>query len=375
MRALRQYGNLIALALLCALLAVFTEDHAFLTARNLTNLLRSVSVTGIIAVGMTLVIVSGGIDLSVGSLVGLSGIVCAALDAQAGAGRFAAAAVAVLAAGLVPGMINGIFVARFRIPPFVITLGMMTIARGAALILSGGKSIAPLSPGLSAVGSEFVPVGASVALVGLVAAVFATARVLSARALAGLDARAAPRGGLVGAAAVPFAWGAGLAAVLATYRGLPIPVVVFAAVALLGHVLLASTRFGRYLYAVGGNEKAAHLTGIRVDAVKLGAYALVGSLAALSGVVLTARLNGAVPTAGAGYELDVIAAVVIGGTRLTGGSGTIAGTLVGVLITGVIDNGMDLLGITPFLKMIVKGVVIVLAVWLDSVARRREGAG
>ena len=302
-------GIVIALLALAAVLAAL-KPH-FLSPANLTNVVRQVSINGILAVGVTVVLLTGGVDLSLGSLVAVTGVVAAHL-AHPGAYPLAVPIAAGLLAGAACGAVNGAVVTRGGVPPFIATLGMMTAARGLALVLSDGRPVSNMSPELTR---------------------------------------------LAGDAA-----------------GIPIPALILGAVAAAVAWMLRNLRLGRYLYAVGGNELAARAAGIRVQGVKFAAYVLCGALAGLAGVVLAARITTGQPNAGVAYELDAIAAVVIGGTRLSGGVGGVGGTLLGVLLMGVIGNGLDLLNVPSYYQQIVKGAIIIGAVWFDR-CQQASGKG
>ena len=297
---LRRFGILIAFLLLVVVLSFLSDS--FLTVSNLLNIARQVSINAIIAAGMTFVILTAGIDLSVGSVLAFSGAIIAGLLSTGqpllvgiGAG---------LLLGAMLGLVNGLIVTRGGVQPFIATLGMLTIARGATLVYTDGRPITGLP-------DAFVWLGA----------------------------------GDVGR--------------------VPVPVIIMTLVFLAAYVVLTQTVLGRYIYAIGGNEEAARLSGVNVTLYKTLAYVLSGVLAAVSGIILTARLNSAQPTAGGGYELDAIAAVVLGGTTLAGGEGSITGTLLGAFIIGVLNNGLNLLNVSSFYQQVVKGVVILLAVLLD----------
>jgi inositol transport system permease protein len=297
---LHRFGLLFVILLVGLGLTLTTDT--FLSVANLTNVARQVSINGILAVGVTFVLLTAGVDLSLGSVVALSGVACATFAHPGDHSVIVPIAVGLLT-GAACGLVNGVLVTRGGVAPFIVTLGMMTIARGLALIVSGGRPVANMSNELTALAGDFL--------------------------------------------------------------GIPIPVLCFAGVALAAWFFLRNFRLGRHIYAVGGNEHAARAAGVPVERVKLFAYGLCGLLTGLAGVVLAARITTGQPNAGQAYELDAIAAVVIGGTSLAGGVGTITGTLLGVLLIGVINNGLDLLGVSSYYQAVIKGVIIVGAVWLD----------
>jgi ribose transport system permease protein/inositol transport system permease protein len=309
---------LLVLVLVFALL-----EPRFLHPLNLMNVLRQVSISGLVALGMTFVILTAGIDLSVGSLLALAGLVGAyvakggladrfAVGASADAGNPAwLAAAAALGIGLAGGLIQGLAITRLRVPPFVVTLGGLTAFRGAALLFSGGGPISGFAP-------EFTW------------------------------------------------WGQGRVATV------PVPVIIFFVAAIVAHLVLRHTPFGRHVYATGGNARAAELNGVPTRRVVVSVYAISGLSAGLAAFLLAARLNSAEAVAGSGLELTVIAAVVIGGTSLFGGVGTIFGTVVGALLIGVLTNGLVLLNVSSFVQQIVIGVILVAAVALDQFAAGRR---
>ena len=296
-----------SLVALCVLIAAL--EPKFLSAGNLAGVARQTAVITIIAMGMTVVMVSGGIDLSVGSAMALAGVAGALLMA-AGAPP-SMGVLGALAAGAACGLANGVAIAALRIPPFIVTLGAMGIYRGVALLVTDGKAVVGLPQGFGWL--------AEGELLGLV----------------------------------------------------PVPLLLVVAVALLTHFLLSGTRAGRYCYAVGSNVEAARYAGVRVSRYQIMFYVFLGALAGLAGGIESARLVTGQPTAGEGYELRVIAAVVIGGGSLSGGQGSVVGTVIGALIMGVLSNGANLLGISSFTQQIVIGAVIVLAVTFDEFQRRR----
>jgi len=358
---LRRNGAWIGFLALAVIITIAT-DGGFLSARNLSNLVRQASINGLLAGGMTLIILTGGIDLSVGSVVALCGILAGLTQVNHGwaglgaVGAWGSLAVAVLAGTLI-GALNGTLIAVLRLAPFVITLGMMVMARGFALILSDGAAIAPVGESLGSLANANLPMPWTVAF---------TTVVLMTLIWRGLRIGKAERGDLV----FPFATLALLSYAFITYRGIPVlSLFLMAVLGVLGFVL-ARTTFGRSVYALGSNERAAYWAGVPLKKVTILVYIIMGALAGLGGLLLTARLNGADPNAGQLFELDAIAAVVIGGTSLKGGQGSIMGSFIGALMIATLNNGMDLLGVSSFYQMVFKGLIIVVAVSLDHGQRR-----
>jgi ribose transport system permease protein len=304
--------SLIALLLMVIAMTMLSDN--FLTADNGWNILRQISVNLCLSIGMTLIILSGGIDLSVGAILALASAVAAGvlkngieipmLDVLLQV-TLAGAIVSGIGVGLALGWFNGFVITRFRLPPFVATLGMFSIARGLTMLCTGGFPVTGLGAGFAYLGTGI-------------------------------------------------------------FLGVPMPVWITAALVAVFVIVTKKTRFGRYLYAVGGNERAAVLTGLRVNRIKVWVYTLAGGLAGVAGLLVTARLDSAQPNAGFGYELDSIAAVVIGGTSLSGGRGSVLGTVLGCLIIGVLNNGLFLLNVSPFWQQVVKGLVILAAVAIDK---------
>jgi ribose transport system permease protein len=300
-------GPLVGLILLCVLLSLATDT--FLSVRNALNILDQVTVLGVMAIGMTFVILIGGIDLSVGSVLALAMMVMGWLANVVGVPLPVSILIALVAAGLC-GMVSGVLITAFRVPPFIATLAMMSVARGLANMITDGQQIVGFPDWFTtlAISRHFGILTATVALMLIILVV---------------------------------------AAAFLRYRA-----------------------GGRMLYAVGGNPEVARLAGIDVRLVNIGVYVVAAVLAGLAGIVLAARLDSVQPSSGFGYELDTIAAVVIGGTSLSGGTGTVGGTLIGVLIIGVLRNGLNLLNVSPFLQQVVIGVVIVLAVAAETLRRK-----
>lgn len=302
----RQLGTLSGLLGLIVVLWILTPH--FLTVSNLLNVAQQATIIAIIAVGMTFVIITGGIDLSVGSVLAFAGVVMA--NALLSGVPLPLALLIGLGVGLLCGVTNGLLITIGRLPPFIATLGMMSVARGAALMFTEGRPISGFSEGFRSI---------------------ATGEILR----------------------------------------IPTPVVIMIVVYLIAHFVLKRTKLGRYTYAIGGNEEAALLSGINVKLNKTMVYGIAGLLSGLAAILLTARLNSAQPIAGMSYELDAIAATVIGGTSLLGGEGTVSGTLIGALIMAVLRNGLNLLSVSSFFQQVVIGSVIIFAVLIDMALKRR----
>ena len=355
-------ATLIALVVLAVALAL--ADPTFHTPRNLSNVARQVTIVGIIGVGMTMVILIAGIDLSVGSVVGVAAVVVTLLM-QYGLASWIAVPLTLLAVGGLIGIWNGFWIAHYHIPPFIITLGMLTIGRGLALTLSGGSSVAVADPSFAILGGAYIPPLPTIVILAIGAMLYVGFLVRR------FGERKKPVDRLTAGAVIAPAGFALAFFVFGRGDGLPVPVAIFVVIAACAIFVLGQTRFGRRLYALGGNEEAARLSGINIFQTKMIVYVIVSLLAALSGILLASRLNGASPNLGTMFELDAIAAVVIGGTSLAGGSGTIGGTIIGALIIGVLNNGMSLLGVSSFYQLIIKGLIISLAVWFDVLQKRR----
>ncbi len=297
------------LILLVMIVGMTFASDFFLTSRNIVNIIRQISINAIIATGMTFVIITGGIDLSVGSILAVSGVLAAYMVKNTAAPLWIIVAISILAGG-VCGVANGLIISRLNVPPFISTLALMTACRGLAYRIAGGRPIVDLS-------EKFLSIG---------------------------------RG---------------------KFLSIPNPIWFMIFILAIGFLILQKTKFGRFVYYIGDNEEAARVSGISVKAVKTTVYTLAGLCAGFAGVILSSRINSGQPQAGLTYELDAIAAVVIGGTSLSGGIGTISGTLVGAFIIGIINNGMNLLNVSPFNQMIAMGLVILGAVILDMQASKK----
>lgn len=301
-KTLRQYGIFVVFIIICLILSFISPQ--FLTVSNWTIIITQVSINALLAFGVTFVIITGGIDLSLGSMVAVTGVIAAML-AHPDAFPVVLPIFAGLFAGFLMGVFNGFIITKSRIAPFIVTLGTMTIGRGLALILSKGRPISNLSDSFNFIGGGDI-------------------------------------------------------------LGIPFPIIILIIIFIICSLILKKTLLGRYIYAIGGNEQASRASGVNVNQVKMAVYSISGLLAGLAGILLTSRITTGQPNAGAGFELDAIAAAVIGGTSTSGGTGTMTGTLIGVLLIGVINNGLDLLNVTSYYQQVVMGVIIIGAVVLDS---------
>lgn len=363
---LQTYGLIAVIVVVAIIFAVLT-DGTFLSSRNVPILLRQAAVTGIVAAGVSLVIIGGEIDLSIGSAVGLCAILVAWLMKVAGWNPLLAG-VATLAVGLIIGVWQGVAIARLGIPSFVVTLGGLMVFQGIGLVITGGNTIASfpdafLTLAQGSLGpATAIPVAVVVFVLWLVSARTPTTTTRSARGRA-----LAQRMGiaLIGLLVVAY--------VATSARGLPVPVLLMVAIALALHVLAVRTRFGRHLYATGGNRDAARLAGIAVTRVTFTTFVLMGALYALTGMLLAARLNGAPPGGAPFLELEAIAAAVIGGVSLRGGVGRVGNALLGALLLAAVNNGLSLMNVPTFYQMIVSGLILITAVYLDTRARRAAG--
>lgn len=365
-----QYKMLALLVAIVLIWGFFTwmTEGGFLTPRNMSNLMRQMAVTGILACGMSLVIIAGEIDLSVGSLLGLLGGVAAVLDVTHGMG-LPVNMIAVLAVGLFIGLFNGYLTAYLHIPSFIVGLGGMLAYRGILLGVTDGVTIAPVSEEFVYIGQGYLPPqwGVVLGVTLFVIAIALTFRQRKSRAHHGLEQAPPWRDGLrLGIiAAVLF----GFVTTLNSYEGIPLPVLLLLALLGIFTYMTTQTVFGRRIYAVGSNMEATRLSGINVKAVKLWIFGIMGLMCALAGLINTARLAAGAPSAGTSAELDAIAACFIGGTSMRGGSGTVYGALIGALVMASLDNGMSMLDVDTYWQMIVKGGILTLAVWVDVATR------
>ncbi len=349
----------------------WATGYVFMTSRNLSNLMTQMSVTGILAVGMLMVIVSGNIDLSVGSVLGFAGAVAAFSLSTLGYGIPVSIAFAILV-GVVIGIFHGALTAYLNIPAFIVTLGGLLAWRGGVKWLLSGNTIPISEDSFKAIGQSNLPSmwGWIFAVVGVVFVLFMAYRRANAVKEYGLGEPNYLKEAV--GVIVPIAGITAFIWVMNSYQGVPIPVLILVAVALLGAFLTNSTTFGRYLYAIGGNAEAARLSGINNKRIVVKVYALLGALTGVAALIFTARVGSAAPDAGVLKELDAIAACVIGGASLVGGRGTIFGACLGALIMASLDNGMSLLNVRDFMQDIIKGSILVAAVGLDMMGRKQS---
>ena len=364
-----------ALLLAVALIWIFFHlgtDGAFVTPRNIANLLRQMSITGLLACGMVFIIIAGEIDLSVGSLLGLLGGVVAIFTVNMQWSTAMAICVTLLV-GLGIGMFNGFWVTRMRVPSFIVGLGGMLAFRGILLGVTHSATIAPVPDGLVYLGQGLVPIGLSLILGGVIFLSLLGITVRRRMRRAKLDLKQVPLWMDVAKLVVIGVVIAGFLRMLNDAGGVPVPVMILLAALAIFSYIASQTVFGRHIYAVGGNMEATRLSGVNVSRVKLVVFALMGLMAAFAGIINTARLAAGSPSAGTNGELDAIAACFIGGTSMRGGSGTVHGALIGALVMASLDNGMSLMDVDTFWQMIVKGSILVLAVWVDVLSGSNRG--
>ena len=348
----------------------WATNSIFLTSRNLSNLMTQMSVTAILAVGMLMVIVSGNIDLSVGSVLGFAGGIAAYAMTVMGYG-LPAAIILAIAVGVVIGLFHGALTAYLNIPAFIVTLGGLLAWRGAVKWLLSGSTIPISDETFKAIGQSNIPYSYGWILAGVAIAFLLGMALKSASSIKSYGLGEADYTGELIKTIIPIGGVVAFIWVMNSYQGVPIPVLILVAVALFGGFLTNSTTFGRYLYAIGGNADAARLSGIDNRRNIMKVYGLLGALTGVASLIFTARVGSAAPDAGVLKELDAIAACVIGGASLVGGRGTIFGACVGALIMASLDNGMSLLNVRDFMQDIIKGSILVAAVGLDMIGRRQ----
>ena len=361
---------LIATAALWLLFTILTDGN-FLTTRNLSNLFRQMSITGVLAIGMCFVIILGEIDLSAGSTLGLLGGIAAILNVWVG---FSAVPTVVitLILGVIMGAWNGYWIAFKNVPSFIVTLASMLVFRGILIGITGGNTVAPLSPDFKAIGQAYLPTALGYVLVVLAIAGSAYLVLNNRKNKIKYNIDIKPMAfdvfTIVGIGVVSLA----LVVILNDYQGFPIPAFIMLLIALILGFVGTKTIFGRRMYGIGGNRDAARLSGINVKKHIIVIYSVLGLLCGVAGILLTTRLNAGSVSAGQSAEMDAIAACVIGGASLAGGSGTVVGALVGALVMASIDNGMSMMNTPTFWQYIVKGLILLIAVWMDISSKNKK---
>jgi D-xylose transport system permease protein len=366
-----QLFAMLAAMLLIIVFFSFATDGAFVSPRNISNLIRQTAIVGVLAIGMVFVIISAEIDLSVGSMMGLLGGIAAILDVWFHFPILLTVLVTVVA-GLVLGLFNGWWVAYQKVPSFIVTLAGMLAFRGILVGLTDGATVAPTSSSLAIVGQSYIPSGWGISVVallclGLVARVY-TRR--EARQKHGVENQTAKFEYAKATIAVSVLMG--LLFILESYRGIPTPIMIMGGLILVATYVAKRTSFGRRVYAIGGNIEATRMSGVNVERTKMLVFGFNGMMVAVAALILTSRLGAGSPAAGNMAELDAIAACVIGGTSLAGGVGAVFGAIMGALIMASLDNGMSMLDVPTFWQLIVKGMILLLAVWLDVKTKRAQ---
>jgi len=360
----------VALLVIWAVFA-YQTDGAFLQIRNISNLLRQTSVTGVLSVGMVLVIVAGQVDLSVGSVVCFLGGLLAVLNTQL---QFSpvVSVLAVIGCGLLVGLAQGYFVAFQRVPAFIVTLGGMMVFRGASMLLLRNSTVPLENSWISSIGTAYVSSTIGWVITFTILGLFIGSQISERRSR--IKHKLAPGGRLQLWLRILFfsALILGFMAVLASYQGVPVPVLIMLGLMLAIHFVATQTVWGRHIYAIGGNKEAAQLSGVPVQRKTLSTFVLMGFLAAVAGMILTTRIGSASPDAGQLLELDAIAACVIGGASLMGGRGSALGAVLGALVMESLNNGMSMENIEPYWQFIVKGGVLVAAVWMDMMSQTKR---
>ncbi|MEL0611596.1 sugar ABC transporter permease [Marinomonas arenicola] len=364
------------LAMLAAMFLIvvffsFATDGAFISPRNVSNLFRQTAIVGVLAIGMVFVIISAEIDLSVGSMMGLLGGIAAILDVWLHFPIMLTVLIT-MGAGLLLGLFNGWWVAYQKVPSFIVTLAGMLAFRGILVGLTDGATVAPTSGALGVIGQSYVPTGWGVSLVlllclGVIAKVYRRRQAQHKHGVSNSSAKFEYLNAVISVAVLLI-----LLAMLEGYRGIPTPILIMGALILVATYVAKRTAFGRRVYAIGGNIEATRMSGVNVEKNKMFVFGFNGVMVAVAALILTSRLGAGSPAAGNMAELDAIAACVIGGTSLAGGVGTVFGAIMGALIMSSLDNGMSMLDVPTFWQLIVKGGILLLAVWLDVKTKKAQ---
>ncbi|AEE97531.1 sugar ABC transporter permease [Mahella australiensis] len=365
----RSYTMILALVAIWIIFTALTGG-GFLTPRNLSNLIRQMSITAILAVGMVLVMVAGHIDLSVGSVAGFTGALAAIMQVNYGWST-PTTIIVTLGVGLLIGLWQGFWIAYQGVPAFITTLSSMLVFRGAILLVTKGVTISPLSDSFKLVGQGYISPSISIILgiVGGILYLVFEMRSRQAKIKYGIDVSGwnIEIMRIIGVLLLISLF----VGIMISYEGIPVPVLIVLGLVIIMTFIANNTTFGRYVYAIGGNREAAAYSGVNIKKTNMTIFLIMGILSALAGIVLTSRLNAATTSAGTGFEMDAIASAIIGGTSTLGGVGTVPGAIIGALVMASIDNGMSLMNIDYSILTIVKGLVLVLAVWMDVSTKKR----
>lgn len=366
---IRTYTMIAALIFIWILFTYMTDGN-FISVRNISNLSRQMAVVGILGAGMVLVIVTGNIDLSVGSLLGALAGVAATLMVLFNWGTIPTILLLVLI-GILMGVIQGSIISYSGVPAFIVTLGGLLIFRGALLGVTKGITISPLNEDYQALGQAYIskPLGWVFACIAIAVLIILTLKKRKSRNKYNFKVESI--GKLITKIVIYSLLIIIFVATLNLYKGIPVPVLIMCLVVIVLTFISEKTTFGRSIYAIGGNIEAAKFSGINVKRKILAVYMMNGAIAAIAGVVFSARINAGIPSAGTNMELDAIAAAIIGGTSMNGGSGKVAGAILGALFMATLDNGMSLMNIQAFWQFIVKGAILILAVWFDVYTKNK----
>ena len=359
-----------AIVLIMIYFSIMT-DGSYISARNISNLFRQTAITGILAIGMVFIIISGEIDLSVGSMMGLLGGIAAILDVWFG-WPLALTAITTIGLGLLFGLFNGWWVAYRKVPSFIVTLAGLLAFRGILIGITNGTTVAPTSNAMNVIGQSYLPNSVSFGIVFLAMAVYLywQQKRISSQKAHGVEVKAAPSVFFSNAILVVVL--VGVVYLFDSYRGIPTPVLILVGLMVAGMFIAKNTTFGRHVYAIGGNIEASRLSGINVEQRKLAIYGMNGLMVGIAALILTSRLGAGSPSAGNIAELDAIAACVIGGASMSGGVGTVFGAVIGAFIMAALDNGMSMMDVPTFWQYIVKGTILLLAVWMDSATKQNR---
>lgn len=374
---MRQYTMILALLAIWAFFTIVTGG-IFISSRNLSNLFLQCAATAIAACGMVLVMVAGHIDLSVGSFVGLTGAICATLMVKVGLGTIETIIITLLI-GLAIGLFQGFWISYGKVPAFIVTLAGFLAFRGGVIAITGGNSVGPMNNSFKMIGQGYLPkiipdlpFNDTSALVGIAFIIFYIIfEVKKRRSRIKYNFEVLPMSLQIAKMVVGSLIIALVIGIMASYMGIPYAILLLIGIIVIFTVIAERTTFGRHVYAIGGNKEAARLSGININKVNLMIFVLMGLLSTIAGIVYTARLNTATGSAGTNMEMDAIASAVIGGTSTLGGAGTIAGCIIGALVMGSLDNGMSLMNADVAAQFVVKGMILLLAVWFDIKFSRR----